>query len=133
RYVAEFIGSPAMNIVPALRGAAGATALGLTLPLAEAQRAALVGGGVGGSELAYGVRPEDLQLTGPDAGAPLPGTLAMVEPTGPETYAMVDTPLGTWTARVPGKVAQQVGEAVSLAWAPGAVHLFDAVTERRVA
>ena len=130
RYVAEFIGSPAMNLVAAQRGAQGAIALGLTLPLADAQRAALPGAN---PELAYGVRPEDLLLAGPSSAAPLPGTLAMVEPTGPETYAMVDTPLGTWTARVPGKVAQQVGEAVSLAWAPGAVHLFDAVTERRVA
>jgi multiple sugar transport system ATP-binding protein len=56
----------------------------------------------------------------------------MLEPTGPETYAMVDTPLGTWTARVPGKVGASIGDAVALTWAPDRVHLFDA-DDRRVA
>jgi multiple sugar transport system ATP-binding protein len=129
RFVAEFIGSPSMNFVAAQRAAAGISASGLGLPMNDSQRAGLP---AGSSEFSYGVRPEDLSLAAPGGAACLPGTLAMIEPTGPETYAMVDTPLGTWTARVPGKVAQQVGEAVALAWAPGSVHLFDA-QDRRVA
>jgi multiple sugar transport system ATP-binding protein len=129
RFVAEFIGSPSMNFVAAQRGAAGVSASGLALPLAEAQRQSLA---AGAGELSYGVRPEDLSLAAPGAEGSLPGTLAMVEPTGPETYAVVDTPLGTWTARVPGKVAQPVGEPVALAWKAGAAHLFDA-QDRRVA
>jgi len=118
RFVAEFIGSPSMNFVAVQRRSAGVSAAGIALPLGTA--AAPTG------ELSYGVRPEDLSLSAPGSAGTLPGTLAMVEPTGPETYAMVDTPLGTWTARVPGKVAQAVGDTVALAWAPEAVHLFDA-------
>lgn len=56
----------------------------------------------------------------------------MLEPTGPETYALVDTALGTLTARVPGTVKQQVGEAVSLSWLPDHVHLFDLQSELRL-
>ncbi|HEX5686815.1 MAG TPA: ABC transporter ATP-binding protein, partial [Ideonella sp.] len=130
RYVAEFIGSPAMNIVATQRSGASVSAHGLTLPLNDAQSAAL--NNSTNSELSYGVRPEDIALAAPGTAAALPGTLAMVEPTGPETYAMVDTPLGTWTARVPGKVTQHVGETVALAWSPKAVHLFGA-DDRRVA
>jgi len=129
RFVAEFIGSPAMNFVAAQRGGDNAiNALGLPLPATPEQRAALER--AAGSALSYGVRPEDLTLASAGEAGALPGTLAMIEPTGPETYAMVDTPLGTWTARVPGKVAQRVGEAVALAWRGASAHLFDADDQR---
>ena len=127
RYVAEFIGSPAMNFVAADRGDDGLSAQGLALPVSAEQRAALGGGSAGFS---YGVRPEDLSLAPPGSAGTLAGTLAMLEPTGPETYAMVDTALGTWTARVPGKVAQSVGAPVALAWNGASAHLFDAEGRR---
>ncbi|MBT9594415.1 MAG: sn-glycerol-3-phosphate ABC transporter ATP-binding protein UgpC [Vitreoscilla sp.] len=130
RFVAEFVGSPAMNLVAAQRGPVAVTAFGLSLPVTVPQRDALAGAS---PELAYGVRPEDLCLAAPGTPSSLPGTLAMLEPTGPETYALVDTPLGKWTARVPGKVAQRVGDAVALTWLADAVHLFDNATDRRVA
>jgi multiple sugar transport system ATP-binding protein len=130
RFVADFIGSPAMNFIKARHAASGFSALGRALPLDGVQRAALANLPAG--DISYGVRPEDLTLAAPDPSAALPGTLAMIEPTGPETYAMVDTPLGTWTARVPGKVGARAGDAVSLAWSPASVHLFDA-DDRRVA
>jgi multiple sugar transport system ATP-binding protein len=126
RFVAEFIGSPAMNMVAAQRAANGVSAQGIELALNERQRAAL---GSAGSALLYGLRPEALSFA--DSG--LPGTLAMIEPTGPETYAMVDTAVGKLVARVPGKVHQRVGDAVALRWSAEESHLFDAKTEQRVA
>ena len=62
----------------------------------------------------------------------LPGTISLVEPTGPETYVLVDTPIGKMMARVPGKVHQAVGDNVHLHWSAAEAHLFDAKTERRV-
>ena len=56
----------------------------------------------------------------------------MIEPTGPETYATVDTPVGKLTARVPGVLHAQVGEAVHLQWAAEQVHVFDRVSGQRV-
>ena len=66
------------------------------------------------------------------ADAGLPGTISLVEPTGPETYVLVDTPIGKMMARVPGKVHQAVGDNVHLHWSASEAHLFDARTERRV-
>ena len=62
----------------------------------------------------------------------LRGTVGLLEPTGPETFALVDTPLGKLMARVPGKVHQQIGEQVFLNWSPAGAHLFDAKSERRI-
>ena len=129
RFVAEFIGSPAMNMVQARQGGAadaGVVAQGVTLATHEGQRAGLA---QAGSELIYGLRPENISLA--DSG--LPGTLSLIEPTGPETYATGDTQAGPLTIRVPGNLRARVGDAVHLRWDAAHAHLFDAKTELRVA
>jgi multiple sugar transport system ATP-binding protein len=128
RFVAEFIGSPAMNMVDAQRANGGIAAHGVDLVLNDTQRGALAAN-ASADTLLYGLRPEALAFA--DAG--LPGTVSMLEPTGPETYAMLDTPVGKLTARVPGKVHHHVGERVFLHWSADAAHLFDAKSEARVA
>jgi multiple sugar transport system ATP-binding protein len=126
KFVAEFIGSPSMNMVGAQRGGSGVAAHGVDLPLNDAQRAALQ---AGGKELVYGVRPENIELA--DQG--LPGTFTIIEPTGPETYATVDTAVGKLTARVPGNLRRKAGDTVCLRWNPAHAHLFDAANDKRVA
>ena len=126
RFVAGFIGSPAMNLLPVQRNGARLLADGTELATTAAQRAALQA--AAGGEVLYGLRPEDLGFA--DSG--LPGRLAMIEPTGPETYVTVDTAAGTLTARVPGTPALAVGEGVRLHWAAEKVHLFDAADGRRL-
>jgi multiple sugar transport system ATP-binding protein len=126
RFVAEFIGSPAMNMIAATREGSAVAAQGVALPLDAARRPALDGQGAGG--LIYGLRPESLRLA--DDG--LAGRIRMTEPTGPETYATVETAVGTLTLRVPGLLAAKVDDSVRVAWSPEAVHLFDATTERRL-
>jgi len=125
RFVAEFIGSPSMNLFVCDRGGDGLRAGGVALALTETQRAAL---GAGTSFL-YGLRPESVTLA--DHG--LPGKVIMVEPTGPETYALIDTALGHLLARAPGRLAQRSGDSVLLAWRADDAHLFDAKSELRVA
>ena len=126
RFVAEFIGSPAMNMVDALRVGSDLTAHGAPLALTEAQTAAVRGHAQ--AELTYGLRPENLNFA--DSG--LPGTLTMIEPTGPETYATVDTAVGHLTARVPGLLAAHVGDKVHLQWNPADAHLFDRASGQRL-
>jgi len=126
RFVAEFIGSPAMNIIDSQRAADGLSAHGVELLLNDAQRGVLQAANVAG--ISYGLRPESLSFD--DKG--LPGTISMLEPTGPETYAMVETAVGKLTARVAGKVHQHVGDSVHLRWQPEDAHLFDAKSEQRV-
>jgi len=126
RFVAEFIGSPAMNVIDSERAANGLSAKGVELLLNDAQRGALQS--ANGAGISYGLRPESLSF----AEQGLAGTISMLEPTGPETYAMVETAVGKLTARVAGKVHQHVGDSVHLRWQPEDAHLFDAKSEQRV-
>jgi multiple sugar transport system ATP-binding protein len=96
------------------------------LGLTDAQRAAMQAHG--SAELVYGLRPESIGF----AASGLPGTLSMIEPTGPETYATVNTAAGKLTARVPGVLQASVGDAVHLQWSAEQSHLFDRATGSRV-
>jgi multiple sugar transport system ATP-binding protein len=126
KFVAEFIGSPAMNFVSARRSNGALMAGDIALALTDAQQASLQAHG--GEALLYGIRPESVSFSAHG----LPGSIKMVEPTGPDTYALVDTALGTFTARVPGTIAQKTGEHVLLSWPAAHGHLFDAASEKRV-
>ncbi|ARN19181.1 ABC transporter ATP-binding protein [Piscinibacter gummiphilus] len=128
KFVAEFIGSPAMNMIKAKRERNTLVANGVDLPLGPQLGAALAAHD--GQELVYGLRPEALRFA--PAGTGLAGKLTMIEPTGPESYAFVETAAGPLVIRVPGKVDGKVGDTVSLNWQPADVHLFDAKTEQRV-
>ena len=126
RFVAEFIGSPAMNMIATTRNGGGVSSQGVDLAISSAQQAALKDAPVKG--LTYGLRPESVQF----ASDGVPGKLKMTEPTGPETYATVETPVGELTLRVSGNIATRVGENVFVRWSPEAVHLFDSTTDKRV-
>jgi multiple sugar transport system ATP-binding protein len=125
-FVATFIGSPAMNLVPVQRCTDGIVAHGISLPLSASQRPAVEAAGQ--RALLLGVRPEHVVM-GPDG---VPGTLQLVEPTGPETYAIVDTPVGQITVRTPGLLQLREGDRVCLKWRPEDAHLFDADTGVRL-
>jgi multiple sugar transport system ATP-binding protein len=135
RFVAEFIGSPAMNLVPAHWHDGALLAHGVALPVTPPQAQALHAWG--GRALQVGVRPEDVALAGdapwPDDAGRVGASLTMIEPTGPETYVTADTPLGALTARVPGTPALAVGARAQLAWRAAQLHLFCADSGRRVA
>jgi len=126
RFVAEFIGSPAMNLIQATRSPGGLSAGVTPLPVTPAQQRAI--DTIDGNAFLYGLRPESLVLS--DEG--LPGRYRMIEPTGPETYATVETPVGNLTARVPGLLHATVGDIVHLRWKPEHAHVFDAGTSWRV-
>jgi multiple sugar transport system ATP-binding protein len=126
RFVAEFIGSPAMNFIAAERRNGALVAGDIALTTSDAQRVALQHSDA--RKVLYGVRPEALSLSAHG----LPGSIKMIEPTGPDTYALIDTTLGTLTARVPGSIAQRPGEHVMVSWPSSQTHLFDGATERRI-
>jgi len=123
-FVAEFIGSPAMNM---LRGtvAAGGVSVGGTLLATHAEHQAAA---PAGRKVIYGLRPEKISF----AASGLAGEITMLEPTGPETYVSVKTAAGALVVRLAGHVAEQVGDTVHLSWSTDAVHLFDGETEKRL-
>ncbi|MFC5392047.1 ABC transporter ATP-binding protein [Bosea vestrisii] len=125
-FTARFIGSPTMNIMPAK---AVAEAGRSTLRLGEAPLAwptALP------SDVLIGVRPQELRVLdqGEAADLILSGTVAVVEPLGPETFVHVEAAGGLLLASAPAKNPPAVGSAVQLGAAASGLRLFDAKSER---
>jgi sn-glycerol 3-phosphate transport system ATP-binding protein len=124
-YVASFIGSPAMNFLPATLaegGHAARLAGGAVWRFADGARP-----GADGTPVTIGIRPEHLR---PDGEQGLSLTVELAEPLGSETVLHGRLPDGTvLTARVPGAAAT---DSISLMPDAGALHVFDATTGRRI-
>jgi multiple sugar transport system ATP-binding protein len=115
RFVAGFVGSPAMNFFPA-RLSESSLRLG---PAADGD----------GRAVEAGIRPERVRLGG-ERGEP--SEVRFVEPAGSEAFVHVQH-LGTAVVvRVPGSERPRVGDAVRVAIDLRDVHLFDAETGERV-
>jgi len=125
-FVAQFIGSPAMNVVHGTLRRDGSAAWveadgGVRWP-------AQPGPGVDGQAVVYGVRPEHLSLGG-DAGS-VPAEVIVVEPTGAETELLVKAGAADVMAVVHGRTGVKPGDRIRLSVEAGAVHLFDPATGR---
>ena len=127
-FVAEFIGSPKMNVLPAqLLASAPSSAqvqvAGQTLSATvDAQRIAQ------GSALSLGCRPEDMRLVAPGTPNSLPGQVSHIEKLGEASLLYVELGQGlpVITVRVDGTAREQVGQAIQLELPVDLIHLFDA-------
>ena len=129
-FVAQFIGSPAMNVVNGtLRRANGRAhvecAGGIRWPMP-------VGPGADGQSVTLGVRPEHLTLASPGVDA-VAGEIIVVEPTGAETELLIQVGEAQVTLVTSGRTNVNPGEKVGLAIDPGAAHLFDQASGCRLA
>jgi multiple sugar transport system ATP-binding protein len=122
RFVAEFIGSPAINMFDATREADG------TLRLPDGVALGSVAGGET-AKVTVGVRPEDMSIR--EEGQ-LAGRISVVEPTGPETYALVDLGHTEVTVRMGGLPNVTPGRSVRVHVPPAALHVFSADTGDRL-
>ena len=125
RFVAGFIGTPAMNFVDARRLDDSDGRVALALPggasLVTRVPADAVGGGEG---LVLGVRPENLRLGAAD-GAPLAGRVDLVEFLGERTLAHVRLADGAVVSASVVGAAPRVGDAVGLDIDLAEAHVFD--------
>jgi multiple sugar transport system ATP-binding protein len=122
-FVATFIGSPKMNVIPAMATRqAGRIALespiGLRMDMPDAAT-------VPQGEVRLGVRPEHLKIVGEGQGN-FSAEVGIVERLGVETYITVGSTSDPIVVRADGDVAVRPGDRVSLAADPAACHLFDA-------
>ncbi len=125
-FVAQFIGSPAMNVVEGVLRRNGGAAF---VEAAGGLRWPLDGhGGVDGQPVVYGVRPEHLSIAGADA--PVQAEVIVVEPTGAETELLVQAGDAQMVVVMHGRTGVRPGERIGLAIEVGQVHLFDAQTKR---
>ena len=113
-FVAQFIGSPAMNVFEGIYRGNSVEALGARWPsAARAQE---------GQAVTYGIRPEHLSF-GTDG---VPAEIEVVEPMGAETEVLVKIGGRSFTVMTHGRPTFGPGEKIRLAPQAAHAHLFDA-------
>jgi multiple sugar transport system ATP-binding protein len=123
-FVAQFIGSPAMNILPG-RTADGGVLHGdvmLPAPAALVQRAGT------GRDVQYGIRPEHLEL----AGDGIPLLVDVVEPTGSDTVIFGTLGTSAVVVNIRDRADVRAGEKIHVRPQLDKVHLFDAASTKRI-
>ena len=123
-FVAGFIGSPAMNMVPC-QAANG------TVSFAGAN-ASFTPGSISSNSVIVGIRPEGLELAGTDGAA---AVVDFIEELGSDSYlhCTLDTPSKDRViARAPGLSRLAHNSRVSLRAKPNSLHVFDATSGLRV-
>jgi sn-glycerol 3-phosphate transport system ATP-binding protein len=118
-FVARFIGTPPMNLLPLEPGDGGAVIAGIEGPAVAAADCA---------GLTLGVRPEHVALA-VDRG--VAATVAAVEYLGADSLVTCRLGSATLAVRVSGSVGLARGDSVRLAWATGAQHIFASDGTRR--
>jgi multiple sugar transport system ATP-binding protein/alpha-glucoside transport system ATP-binding protein len=126
-FVAKFIGSPAMNIVPVTVEQTGAQTTvafggrtGIRVPIPTPPEAK-------GAQISFGVRPEDLSVTTSDTCL-FDGKVYYVEQLGEVQLAYIEIgregePL---VVKMPGGAKVERGSVLRFAADPGNLHIFDA-------
>jgi multiple sugar transport system ATP-binding protein len=126
-FVAGFIGTPPMNLLPGRRvgGAIVVEDTAVEVP------ASLVATASDGAEVVVGVRPEHLVL---DDGSTLRATIAVIEALGHERHLVCRRPDDSLViVRIDGADGRhQVGDEVGLAFRAEHLHLFDAASGSRL-
>jgi len=120
KFVAGFIGSPAMNFIPAVVKDGRIVAddgadLGASFDLHN------------GRSVTFGIRPEHIHVG--EAG--VEASVLLREPTGAETVLQLQIGKTPVTAVVRERITADVGDVIKLAFDP-VIHLFDPETEMRI-
>jgi multiple sugar transport system ATP-binding protein len=122
RFVATFVGSPAMALLNLTVADGELRVAGGPIAIDAPRRAACLAGGA----VAMGIRPEDLHLGNPGRACSLVGEIYVVEPMGNET--LVDVRVGDerLTVRAPRGFVAPTGSAVGVTFDPANASFFDA-------
>ena len=124
-FVADFIGSPPMNLLPfegSLRsGERSVSYFGARIDVPEIQE------DIGAGALSLGVRPEHVVIA--DSGL-LRGQVFAVEYLGTNQIVTIDIARALVKARLPSKTLARVGETVGVAFQPRKLVVYNATTGR---
>jgi len=127
RFVAGFIGSPAMNFLKGRiePGEPAFQSEGLRIQLPRGLAANLAP--LVGKDLELGIRPEDLLPVSPAGdSASLKATVQLVEPMGSETFVHLASGSNNLLARLAGDRVPKNGSVLELHFDPARAHFFDA-------
>lgn len=121
KFVAGFIGSPAMNFIPAVVGEDGKS---LAIDLGTVKHKIAIDHQVEpGRKVTAGIRPEHIGVTAPGQGT-FDVPVAVVESTGSSTFITAAT-TPELTIVETGRGAARAGETIGVAVDPSQLHLFD--------
>jgi multiple sugar transport system ATP-binding protein len=136
KFVAGFIGSPAMNFVGVTvresDGAVWAESAGLKIKVPGAQADRLRRGM--GQQVILGIRPEDLRVAASSDPSELTfnAVVEVVEQLGPEILLDLKVGRDSMVAAVEPTVRTKIQETLRLALNPDRLHFFDAKTEAAI-
>jgi multiple sugar transport system ATP-binding protein len=126
KFVASFIGSPAMNFFRAeVKGQQGKD-IELTLPGGKMATIASRGGALRAGGVQIGVRPEHVKIGPAGNGSAFDGKVRVVEQLGNTTLVYVDTPAGELIVEGEGNLAVAPDETVGVSIDSRSAHLFGA-------
>lgn len=132
-FVAAFLGSPRINLhvghlhreANGLTFRSGPASIPLSTALAD-----IANRHDAKAEIAFGIRPEDIQVITDDINATggvfLPAQVALVEPIGSDLFVNATTGSLTWTARAPARLPIVPGQTIGLLLNLDRAHLFGA-------
>ncbi|PIT71647.1 ABC transporter ATP-binding protein [Limnohabitans sp. B9-3] len=122
-FVAQFIGSPAMNVFKGTVQNGQVTALDASWPMPPTTQPV-----ADGTSVHYGVRPGDLEL----AESGIAAQVVVVEPTGAETELLLQIGEQKFTLVMHGRTSVQPDQTVYLKFDTHKAHVFDGTTEQRL-
>lgn len=128
RFVAAFIGAPAMNFLPGVM-VAGRSSVAIAGTDVTVR---LSGPAPSGGPATIGIRPEHVRLGATDAAGAIAGTLHKITTTGADTYVEVAVGPHRITALTQERMAPPSGASLSLMVESSAVKLFDDTTGSRI-
>lgn len=126
-YVAGFMGSPPMNILPATAGDGGTISIAGDKSQLAAEKFNFKG------DALFGIRPEEIEVVGENDGllaAPVSATA--IERTGSDTYITAQIGEHSFTIREAARKRVSVGDKFNISFDKDAVSLFDKESGNRI-
>ena len=136
KFVARFIGSPAMNFITVTLEGNEIVADGLRLTVPEGTLKVLREKGYDGKKLIFGIRPEDINTepafleTFPDSV--VHATISVSELLGSESHLYCQVGDSEFIARVDARDYSETGAGIDLGFDLNKAHFFDFETEKTV-
>jgi len=120
-FVAQFIGSPAMNVFDGVFKNNAVEALGAKWPVAKSSAS-------DGQAVKYGIRPEHLHVE----ASGIPAEVVVVEPMGAEAELVVKIGDASFTVVTHGRSSAKPGDRIFLRSESENAHVFDSVSGARI-
>ncbi|UVK56798.1 sn-glycerol-3-phosphate import ATP-binding protein UgpC [Mesorhizobium sp. AR02] len=127
RFVATFVGAPAMNMLEGTVELDGLSLLGGSRRLAMARAGLPVG-----KKVAMGIRPEAVRLVAPGTAGALDATVDLVEELGAGRVIYVDLDGAPFSVMTSEAIHPEPGSPVGLKFSPADMHFFSSETGSRL-